>query len=455
MHAYQSGLLPNVSAVVISPLDNPEKARLDILNDRMHHSLRSSGKKDFPKCTFKRGITNLTLLTSDEWPGIIFSLCLILVSRQGQHLFWSVVDRIDSTYKTDECAFEVDMTMFEDDPDALDIHVPTHVNGEDDSDDDYDTDDDNEHCEITNRGNAGEDKYGPDEAFCRAYEGKKGREVASVCDPLLLLNLLEMLLCFHAWYKLSDTFPVDKDNLPKLQDSIRVMLESIKKRTPRDIKTTNWRLQKFHDLLHLVPNIKKYGAPFNFDAGPGERLLKDFAKKSSQNTQKRDKTTFLRQTNDRLIERQVIAKAMEDMPVEKTKSIRFRNMKQRQNNDVPNDHIDCKGPMQSTFVGNANFAITLTKKVRSEGNDRHRPYKTKWIASTKWLTRKQAWKMNSSPPIHPSVLHWFESNCSTLPGWPSETDSVVIYCWTHYKRNAITDPIPTSRVRDLGWTGRW
>ena len=39
-----------------------------------------------------------------------------------------------------------------------------------------------------------------------------------------------------------------------------------------------WKIQKFHELLHLAKHIDDYGSPLNFDAGTGERGLKEWVK---------------------------------------------------------------------------------------------------------------------------------------------------------------------------------
>ena len=39
-----------------------------------------------------------------------------------------------------------------------------------------------------------------------------------------------------------------------------------------------WKLQKFHESLHLVKHIDDYGSSLNFDAGAGEWGLKEWVK---------------------------------------------------------------------------------------------------------------------------------------------------------------------------------
>ncbi len=47
-----------------------------------------------------------------------------------------------------------------------------------------------------------------------------------------------------------------------------------------------WKLQKFHNLLHVLQDMYQFGNPQNWDASPGEHNLIDFAKRPAQRTQK-------------------------------------------------------------------------------------------------------------------------------------------------------------------------
>jgi len=66
MHAFLHGVLMYVIEVIMSPLTPTEKYKLDGIVDDIVVPVRSSLKKDYPRCSFTRGITNLTLLTADE-----------------------------------------------------------------------------------------------------------------------------------------------------------------------------------------------------------------------------------------------------------------------------------------------------------------------------------------------------------------------------------------------------
>ena len=85
------------------------------------------------------------------------------------------------------------------------------------------------------------------------------------------------------------------------------MLASIKRYVPHHARN-GWRLQKFHDMLHIPWDMQMFGCPQNWDASPGEHNLIDFAKRPAQRTQKRH-STFIDQVAQRLHEFSCIRKA--------------------------------------------------------------------------------------------------------------------------------------------------
>jgi hypothetical protein len=79
--------------------------------------------------------------------------------------------------------------------------------------------------------------------------------------------------------------------------------------TPRK-KGNGWKLQKFHDLLHLALDMERFGPPSNFDAGPMESGLRYWAKLPADTSQMRGYNTFAKQVAARTFEFQCFAKAL-------------------------------------------------------------------------------------------------------------------------------------------------
>ena len=70
-----------------------------------------------------------------------------------------------------------------------------------------------------------------------------------------------------------------------LHASIQRMLAMVRFFMPRT-KGNGWRLQKFHDLLHLAEDTKRFGPAPNYDAGPHESGLRTWAKLPALTSQK-------------------------------------------------------------------------------------------------------------------------------------------------------------------------
>jgi len=63
----------------------------------------------------------------------------------------------------------------------------------------------------------------------------------------------------------------------EVHQSISKLLETIKAEIPHP-EHNGWKLQKFHDLLHISRDMFQFGSPQNWDASPGEHNLIDLAK---------------------------------------------------------------------------------------------------------------------------------------------------------------------------------
>ena len=80
-------------------------------------------------------------------------------------------------------------------------------------------------------------------------------------------------------------------------NAIRIMMKEIIKNAPR-VDKNGWRLQKFHDLLHVVRDIDNFGSPNNVDAAPNEHNLIDFAKRSGRRAHKKGKCLYHKSVRD-------------------------------------------------------------------------------------------------------------------------------------------------------------
>ena len=349
MHCFQSGLIPYLVKGVVASLTPAKKRELDYLVDSLMGKLRSGEKKDYPKCSFSKQFTNLTLLTSDEWPGMLFTLLIVLSTPPGRAIFQSSFDRSKKAkaaaaakvqesenrrFARQQSNNDVDVNSIAmDDITGLaatsrDDNVDSDVEGELDEDDvgsfrveeESVSEDGEETEEEEEEQEDDEEQEESDDEEAHEHEGqgmpdednvKKSKEYEvdfdCTCDEFI--ELLETLLSFHSWYKFG--YPYMEYNKDQADKNIRTMLGMLSSRVVRN-SGNGWKLQKFHDMLHVAEDIDRFGAAANFDAGPGESMLKIFAKLYAKTAQKRGYWTFLQQVGQRAQEFEAVTRAMMD-----------------------------------------------------------------------------------------------------------------------------------------------
>ena len=107
-----------------------------------------------------------------------------------------------------------------------------------------------------------------------------------------VLMVLESILCFDAWlnkfhhWETSNPDHVRRE-MAACQQSIRKFMSECQKHIPIGERKTAWKKPKFHELLHVVDDMSRFGSPVNFCAQRPESLLKSAAKKPGRRAQKR------------------------------------------------------------------------------------------------------------------------------------------------------------------------
>jgi len=99
-----------------------------------------------------------------------------------------------------------------------------------------------------------------------------------------------------------------KCRISKTEYGIRLFMKNVK-RAMHTCHHHRLKTVKFHQLLHLVWYVKKYGSLSNIDGGIPERILKDKAKHPGKHTQQRNET-INSQTSTRVTEDQIISQAI-------------------------------------------------------------------------------------------------------------------------------------------------
>jgi hypothetical protein len=86
--------------------------------------------------------------------------------------------------------------------------------------------------------------------------------------------LFEMLLCFEQWVSKPEYWEASNyDAAESARESIRVLLMTIKRVAKRS-DGYQWKITKFHEFLHLVWYIERFGCPHGFAADMGEKIIK-------------------------------------------------------------------------------------------------------------------------------------------------------------------------------------
>jgi hypothetical protein len=130
------------------------------------------------------------------------------------------------------------------------------------------------------------------------------------CSTKNFVQLAEMLLCFHAFYKRGTFWKITEKDSPKQLDSaLRRMMLQLTSTLNRGEGTMNWNIQKVHEILHLPMQMSEYGSPANYDAGIGESGLKHWAKRPATRALKGSIKVFTSSTACRVHEGLVISKA--------------------------------------------------------------------------------------------------------------------------------------------------
>jgi len=379
MHAFLHGVMMYVIEVILSPMNPSEKYDLDKLVDKIVVPVKSSLKKEYPRCSFTRGITNLSLLTADERAGVAFVLALVAASKPGADLFRKAATRIEKALERKQ---------------KLNLEVDEDGNVIEDSD------------------NESEDQseVGYSESFFH---------------PEIILKMLEKLLAFHAWYKKGHPFCLKTEtDKRKMFVAIRTMMGEIKMHAPRQDKN-GWRLQKFHDLLHIVRDMYNFGSPNNFDAAPNENNLIDFAKRPGRRAHKK-REVFVSQVSKRLRESDLIRKGYNALM--RTLENNSCELEEEENEvmdevnmdvDYADEEVVDENIIESKVIGSALFCIHL-EKLYNQGM-------VECLAEKSVRMRRE---------LHPSILSFIsqEKENEEFALFGEKT----IFIFTEYKRNGTT-----------------
>jgi hypothetical protein len=135
--------------------------------------------------------------------------------------------------------------------------------------------------------------------------------VKMMCSHWQFINLLIELLSFHAWYKYGNApfgWEYQDGDADSLLTSIYHMINRIISFCPWN-EGNGWKLKKLHDILHLLITLVFFWHALQYDARPGEHLLKDFFKDVSRRSQQWGNGVFIGQVASRIHDKMVRCRA--------------------------------------------------------------------------------------------------------------------------------------------------
>ena len=169
----------------MKPFTPIQLVAIDQTVDEMFGPLRSSSKEDIGLRTkFTHGLTNLTLLTANEWAGVAFTLLCLARTKKGMKVLGPNLS--DEDYiETTEAVVDIRVSSVDDDSNEIlnDEQVSSHK-----------------------------------------------------CSRVNFMECMEAILGFHAWYKFGAPYNrgVNNSNFNEWEKSVRHLLHNIQSDFPRE-----------------------------------------------------------------------------------------------------------------------------------------------------------------------------------------------------------------------------
>ena len=175
MHCFLEGVLKYATRIFINGFTANLKAKIDLLVDNIFCRYKSSERCYMPHKNFTRGMTNLTKITADKEAEMAFTLLIIAQTDAGQEIFDQRYDVVCTSRK---------QNIRDEDDDS--------ENDNDDEEKESDDDDDESSQHEVN------DKNMP---TSRQIVNVSSKTIVTSCTYLNVVEVVEEMLTFHAWYK--------------------------------------------------------------------------------------------------------------------------------------------------------------------------------------------------------------------------------------------------------------
>lgn len=275
MHAFRKGVVEKVTRLILDNVPPSKKAAFDNLAIIFHKSHRQTHRKNYPATDFSNGVTNLTKITATERLGLVFLFVILFQYDQGWRMIQGCLEKkttnkVPEVLEVLECILCFDAWLNQ--SQFWETCLPPH-----------------ELKNVMGRCQASIQQFMD---MCKAYiplkvekKSKKKKDSSDNEEDL------------------DDVEDIDDTNNNGQQGRKRKRTSKKKKRSKgidsaegddcaiiikkEGKKNFAWNFPKFHELLHIVDDISRFGAPINFCAQRAESLLIPAAKQPGRRAQKR------------------------------------------------------------------------------------------------------------------------------------------------------------------------
>jgi hypothetical protein len=118
--------------------------------------------------------------------------------------------------------------------------------------------------------------------------------------------LVQQLLAFHAFAKYGGSLLSSNEAVDQYRESFNTMMAALKLGIQREADSNGFKLQKFLECSHFLPDHLRHGPTVEHNSDTGERGLKQWGKKVAATAQKRSDTIFKAQVMRNVQETEIL-----------------------------------------------------------------------------------------------------------------------------------------------------
>lgn len=428
MHMFEGGWIAMVCRAFANILSGRATQQLNRWSIRCIKNTRSSRRNRFPRVDYSGGITKLTNIASHEWPGILLVYLLaVSTSPSGNKFLQSCFDDKEKNFQKKVNHRRQQEEIGRKRKNVLSDNFLT-TKGErlkyarSKINDEQELSDDNSIDAVD------------------VIATAEMEEFMARCTVDKFIQMCEMLLCFHAFYKQDKYWKVGSiEHLEKFDHALRTMMEQVVTTMDRGNKTNNWNIQKFHEVLHLPTQVTEYGNVCNTDASFGERGLKFWAKRPGRIALKGNAEVFSASTINRVKEHVCLRKAAHVVSA-KEETSQWQLPLSYDTPDNAKEYAESDSSLSDSESDNeSNYQSGSESELESEltiGNFVTRP---KFVIRLSYKEENNSWSVTSETMKYVTTKRVLQ-----LP-----EDTIDLYALEYYTPGQVNQPLTDKEIEFL------